>query len=266
MKTIIVKIFSRIRIRAIAAMLFNLICMISGKAVRIRWDASSFVLPNNFRYIWPGRSFAYIDGTEGRAGRLEEDYLLRHVDFQDGDRVLDCGANIGELMLCLAERSKNIRYVAFEPSPREFELLKKNAEIFDEQDVELHPVALSDKEGDTSFFIKSETADSSIFPIENPEATVTVPTELLAKYLDEGAKFLKLEAEGAEPEVLKGAGDAIRRVEYIACDCGPERGLSQNHTIAECVNLLLEKDFELIDVCLSRFVFLFKNKCPTTQL
>ena len=109
MKIIIVKVCSWIQIRAIAAMLFNLICMISCEAVRKRWDPSSLVLPNIFRYIWPGKVFAYFDGTEGRARRLEEENSLRHVDFQDEDRVLDCRAIIGEYTLCFAERFRTVR-------------------------------------------------------------------------------------------------------------------------------------------------------------
>ena len=260
MKSFVVNLFSRIRNRAIAATIFNVVCFISGKEVRVKWDSGSFILPNKFRYLWPGRSFQYINGTLGRAEKLQDDYLLKHIKFQNGDRVIDCGANIGELLLCLESRVCSITYLAFEPGPQEYELLEKNARLFNKFIVELQPVALSDRIGRTNFFVKSETADSSIFPVDGAQTELEVDTVLLSDFLGERTKFLKLEAEGAEPEILRGAGDNIRKVEYVACDCGPERGLAQQHTIAECVTLLTEKDFELVDVCLSRFVFLFKNK------
>ena len=38
-------------------------------------------------------------------------------------------------------------------------------------------------------------------------------------------KLLKVEAEGAEPEVLLGTAKILKRIEFISVDCGPERGL-----------------------------------------
>ena len=73
-------------------------------------------------------------------------------------------------------------------------------------------------------------------------------------------KLLKLEAEGAEPEILLGAGDALKQVEYISADLGPERGLSQETTAATVINFLLARDFRLVDVFAERLVFLFKNQ------
>ena len=44
--------------------------------------------------------------------------------------------------------------------------------------------------------------------------------------------LLKVEAEGAEPEVLQGLKKNLSRVEFITVDCGFERGLNQKSTIS----------------------------------
>ena len=72
-------------------------------------------------------------------------------------------------------------------------------------------------------------------------------------------KLLKLEAEGAEPEVIKGGIDVIKNIEYIAADLGPERGFNQEITLKEVANILLQNNFEIIDINYPRLCVLFKN-------
>lgn len=73
-------------------------------------------------------------------------------------------------------------------------------------------------------------------------------------------KFLKLEAEGAEPEILIGAVNSPPHIEYIAADLGPERGLSQENTVVAVCNYLFTRNFELLNVYPRRQVYLFRNK------
>lgn len=78
--------------------------------------------------------------------------------------------------------------------------------------------------------------------------------------MNEKIKLLKLEAEGAEPEVLEGCGDLLQQIEYITADLGPERGVSQESTLVPVVNYLLAHNFELLEVGHTRIVGLFRNK------
>ena len=72
-------------------------------------------------------------------------------------------------------------------------------------------------------------------------------------------KLIKLEAEGFEPEILKGLKKHLNSVEYITIDCGFERGKNQESTIAECSNYLIKNNFKMIDFGYPRIVALFKN-------
>ena len=51
----------------------------------------------------------------------------------------------------------------------------------------------------------------------------------------------------------------LNYVEYITIDCGFERGIKQESTIAECSNYLIKNKFKMIDFGKSRLVTLFKN-------
>ena len=73
-------------------------------------------------------------------------------------------------------------------------------------------------------------------------------------------KLLKLEAEGAEPEILMGAKQSLSRIQYIAADLGFERGVRQTSTLPEVANFLISNNFEIVDIAQGRIACLFKNK------
>ena len=58
--------------------------------------------------------------------------------------------------------------------------------------------------------------------------------------------MLKLEAEGAEPEVLEGAISVLNSIDYVSADVGPERGIHEQETRDTVVNFLEAHGFELI--------------------
>ena len=75
----------------------------------------------------------------------------------------------------------------------------------------------------------------------------------------EKVKLLKLEAEGFEPEILIGAGDRIKDIEYIAIDGGYERGIDEQQTFTTLTNFLINNSFEIADIYFPRYRALFKN-------
>ena len=67
-----------------------------------------------------------------------------------------------------------------------------------------------------------------------------------------------IEAEGLEPEILKGLKKNINKVEYISVDCG-ERGIEKKSTKNDCSSYLLKNNFKIIDYDPVSVVCLFKN-------
>ena len=49
---------------------------------------------------------------------------------------------------------------------------------------------------------------------------------------------IKIEAEGAEPEILEGLIKNLNKVEYITIDAGFERGVNKESTLVQCTNYL----------------------------
>ena len=71
---------------------------------------------------------AYGKGLAARLKDLSESYFIEEIDFSDGDTFIDCGANVGDMILVTKNLRARVNYIGFEPSPDEFKCLKKNAQ------------------------------------------------------------------------------------------------------------------------------------------
>ena len=187
--------------------------------------------------------------------------MLDKINFESGDIVIDCGANVGDLEIFFNEMNIDINYIAYEPSPLEFECLRKNLLL---KNSRCFNYALFNKEEILKFYISSEYGDSSLIKIKKFTHEKNVQSKRLDSIIDElkleKIKLLKLEAEGAEPEILLSCGDKLKNIEYISADLGFERGLKQESTLPSVSNSLIEKGFEMISIISPRLVCLFKNK------
>lgn len=121
-------------------------------------------------------------------------------------------------------------------------------------------LGLWNSDGQLDFYLSSEGADSSLIKPAQFDTVIQLPTRRLADIVQGPIKLLKIEAEGAEPEVLKGAEPLLPQVVWISADVGYERGVDQESTLPAVVNYLLGQNFELVDVTHDRVVALFQNR------
>ena len=80
-------------------------------------------------------------------------------------------------------------------------------------------------------------------PHMHPYEIINVETISLDDLIDtigKDIKLIKIEAEGAEPEVLEGLDKNISKVNYITIDAGFER--NGKSTISECIHYLLSRN------------------------
>jgi len=210
---------------------------------------------SRFFYHRQQANYAYRGGIPQRARKIGEDYFLPLVSFSQGDLVVDCGANVGDLSLYFQEKGLEVEYLGIEPSPKEFACLEKN----------VHPAkalnfGLWHEDHELDFFVSSQGADSSFILPADYSSVVKVPAKRLDSLVDRKIKLLKVEAEGAEPEVLRGCDGLLGKIEYISADLGFERGLEQSSTLVPVTNYLLERGFELVTLSHDRIVALFRNR------
>ena len=74
----------------------------------------------------PRRARRYNNGITAKFNTLTDEYLLRRIDFHDGDWIFDCGANVGEVGMCLKLINRNVNIVSVEPETAEAECCDLN--------------------------------------------------------------------------------------------------------------------------------------------
>ena len=158
------------------------------------------------------------------------------------------------MFLLIQNMKMDINYIGFEPSPNEYKCLQKNA-----KGMTTHNLGLWKEEGEIDFFVSSQGADSSLIRPRIFDSKITVKTACLESFISSNVKCLKLEAEGAEPEILQGLGEKLKFIEYINADVGFERGENEESTLAEVSNFLIKNNFKMVAIGKRRFCVLFKN-------
>lgn len=240
-------------------LIFNLFFFFRNNQTKIIFkDNKCYITENNkfWRIFSLNRILFYTAGLRERARKLHAEYLIDEIHFNDNDVVIDCGASNGDFFLNF---KKKIKYYGYEASPYYFDILKEN---LPDQNVE--NIALNKFKGTSDFFIYDINADSSLINNNYNSKKITVYCDMLDNIINkirQNIKLIKIEAEGAEPEVLLGLKANIINVEYITIDCGPERGFEKKSTFSMCEKYLINNNFLLVKKELhERKTALFKNK------
>ena len=199
--------------------------------------------------------WSYQRGIINRAEQMGEIYHLQNIEFGDGDVVIDCGANIGDLALYFKNHKLAVEYIGIEPAPLEYECLVHNV-----APMQCHNLGLWFENGSIDFYLAGQKGDSSFIEPRHFDSVVKVETVRLDQLIDREIKLLKIEAEGGEPEVLMGAEKLLPKVEFISADLGFERGPTAESTLVPVMNFLMERNFELVAISHKRVVALFRNK------
>ena len=131
----------------------------------------------------------------------EMSFLLHYL--RPGDTFVDVGANIGSYTM-LASAVTGAKTIAFEPVSTEFSALEANVALNDIKNlVDLRKTAVGSKTG-TVNFTKGWGAGSKIIR-DDEEGTSTSITTLDAAIDDKNIRLIKVDVEGFESEVIKGA-------------------------------------------------------------
>ncbi len=147
---------------------------------------------------------------------LERDYFeIFHLKQLKGNIkksavILDIGANIGNHTIFFAKECGASKIYAFEPTQKTFQTLVKNIEInqLDRKVVAMN-VALGSKDSKVKVIVNEEDAGSN-YVVENVNGDTTMHT-LDGMTFNEHIDFVKIDVEGYEFEVLKGAVKTIKR-------------------------------------------------------
>ena len=171
--------------------------------------------------------------------------------------IFDIGANIGQTSLWMdaqQPRSGEYRILTFEPFPSTYSVLEQNLRLNPDRRIEPFQLAFGDKIAELQMAEHCAT-NSGGFRISGGSAasnftTVSVTTVdafMITHKLD-GADFFKIDVEGYELHVLRGATNTLQKftpklyIEYC-----PENLLQQGVESLELIDFLLSLGYEIRD-------------------
>jgi FkbM family methyltransferase len=189
------------------------------------------------RNIIPRRLFAALGiadrGLPAQSVEVERAELLFYIrNIEDGAVVFDVGANVGRLTILFAKLvGPHGQVHAFEPVHDNFTRLKTVCDASRSFNVRLNEVAITDSCAvvplhvyDEEFASWSTLAERSIQLGSQkivPIKTEDVPSTTIDVYCEqesiETIDLLKIDVEGAEYQVLRGAEGMLRRSKIKAC-------------------------------------------------
>lgn len=191
--------------------------------------------------------------AEGRYEAMFERSLL--AIGQESLLFLDIGANAGFYSLALAKSFPRSRILAFEPNPKIAGILSKNIELnaLGEQ-ISIEGRALSDQSGHANFFVPAFTGSGggslkNLHPEEGSPETFVVELVQLDSFNLSGIDLMKIDVEGNELSVLRGALDSIQDskptifIELLRKWMGPFGSHPQ-----EVVNLLVQFGYQTYEI------------------
>lgn len=144
---------------------------------------------------YPGARTAFLENEP-----MVKDFLTTR--FRTGDAFVDVGANVGAYSVRAA--SSGMKVYSFEPNPENAKVLRRNAEI-NHLSVDLFECALGSKEGEARLSPNGALSRVSL------DGSVVIPVRTLDSFDLPRVDLLKVDVEGHEFEVLKGAEKTIAR-------------------------------------------------------
>lgn len=141
--------------------------------------------------------------------------------------IWDVGANIGQFALSAATVWPDVPVFSFEPVPAAFCSLEKLAARF--RSIRPFHIALGAQAGSATMHITNSTQSSSLlklhknhldmYPEVRESETREVPVSTLADQLmaisSPAPRLLKLDVQGFEGEVIRGAGESLKEFQWI---------------------------------------------------
>ena len=199
----------------------------------------------------------HLDLTKNlKYDRLTKEIIKKYI--QKSHNCIDVGCHKGEILSLLIKYAPDGKHFAFEPIP----YLYQNLKAMFKGKATILPYALSNNNGKTKFqLVKNAPAYSGIrkrkYEIQNPEIEEIIVEKRTLDFIihvNEIINFIKIDVEGGEFDVLKGAENLLKKHKpIILFECG--KGASDHYdTSPNDLFDFLNKEIDLKIYTLQSFI------------
>lgn len=151
---------------------------------------------------------------------VRNDYGLADLQLKETDTFVDVGANVGAVSIYVKKKF-GCKVIAFEPSVQNIENFKANIQLngFKPSDFEIHQKAVTGKDGDiVNLDLDSNNMGNCNIINQNSAFSHKVGTITLGRFLTPDVKYLKIDCEASEYEIIPTIKDKLENVEYIGIE------------------------------------------------
>lgn len=128
---------------------------------------------------------------------------------KENDVVIDIGANVGKVSLLLSRKAKQV--FAFEPEETNYNTILRNIKLNNIKNIQVIKKAVTDSTKKTYLEISNA---STCHQISTKPTTNTKEIESISLddyFGNQKIDFIKIDAEGSEPEILRGMANMIKQ-------------------------------------------------------
>lgn len=219
---------------------------------------------NNIGYFFPYHSLRSTDRRQlsnlrkGFHEHLFKKYCEGNIQILKSDIVVDCGAFVGGFSVAAVLAGAR-KVISIEPSRKNFTCLRLNLALYGIESALPLNIGLGSAPGTAKLNLSASGCDDSILEPDEGDLHTSEDIEidtverLIARHgIESEDLYLKVEAEGFEPEIIDGLGTVRPRV--IVVDVTPERGgESPRESIHEKLRALGYNSFKNTERCLFCF-------------
>ena len=189
------------------------------------------LVPNPYQY--PRPSFRAVERSGVRMKVDVSDYMGHYFYFGFDDpsnqalfslvkettRIVDVGANIGWTALWMAAHAKNGWVMAFEPDAVNYQRCMENIRLNGFRNIQLFQTALGNRTDEVKMEVRTSwnLGGNRVAPgnaTGNP-AVVNRLDGVLNQFPDQNIELIKIDVEGYELEVLRGAAQLLERAKPV---------------------------------------------------
>ena len=193
--------------------------------------------------------------ARGVAPSIEHRVALSGIE---ADLIVDVGANRGQFSLMARHLMPGIPIVAFEPLPTEAAVYR--AVTANARGVTLNEHALGEAVGTACLHVSKRADSSSLLPIGKAQSELFPDTEevgvhevsvltldsLVSEFGDARRALLKLDVQGFELSVLRGATEALKRCAHVYVECSEVALYDGQALFPEVESFLASNGFQLM--------------------
>ncbi|MFA6086223.1 FkbM family methyltransferase [Mucilaginibacter sp.] len=179
----------------------------------------------------------YVDSSSSAGEWLwPEMEFVKNAICKPGDIVLECGGHHGLTAVVISKWIGNEGHLyTFEPNPDNVAIIKKNIEINGVKNATIIPNAVGAEDG--TIMISHSSSNSYILKGKEHNG-IEVAVVKADDYLHLKPTVIKIDVEGFETDVLKGATELLKTMPKLAIELHPDMMSRYGSSVEELLSLL----------------------------